>query len=91
MKSRGKPSQTAAERRHVARVAELPCVICGAQPVEIHEFEQGQWFTAIPACAECHRGPKGWHGTRERWTLRRMDAFKAINETGRMLAELGAD
>lgn len=85
MKSKNKPAMTAAERRHVDRVAQLPCVIDNAEPVEIHEFEQGQWFTAVPLCPACHRGPDGWHGTRKRWTLARMDPFKAINETHRRL------
>lgn len=86
MKSKNKPAMTAAERRHVDRVAQLSCVVDNAEPVEIHEFEQGQWFTAVPLCAECHRGTHGWHGTRQRWTRARMDPLKAINETLRRLA-----
>ena len=79
MHSKNKKAQTAAERRHVARLAELPCVVCGAHGVEIHEFEQGAWFASVPVCPACHRGPAGWHGTRQRWTLRKMDPIKAIN------------
>ena len=86
MRSRNKPAMTAAERQHVSRMAELSCVVDNLEPVEIHEFEQGQWFTAVPLCAACHRGPEGWHGTRLRWTLARMDPLKAINETHRRLA-----
>lgn len=37
----------------------------------------------------CHRGPQGWHGTRERWTLRRMDPMKAIDKTYRRLNAAG--
>lgn len=79
MQSRGKARQTAAERDWVQRLADLPCVVCGAHGVEIHEFEQGQWHTAVPLCPACHRGSQGWHGDRTRWTLRRMDMLKAIN------------
>jgi hypothetical protein len=86
MRSKNKPAMTAAERRHVDRMAQLPCVIDDLGPVEIHEFEQGQWWTAVPLCAACHRGPEGWHGTRLRWKLRKMDELKAINETHRRLA-----
>lgn len=81
MRSKNKPAMTRAERAHVDKLAQQPCVVCEAHGVEIHEFEQGQWFTAVPVCPECHRGPHGWHGTRQRWTLRRMDRLKAINTT----------
>ena len=85
MRSKNKPAMTAQERRHVDRVAQLDCVVCGDSPVEVHEFEQGQWFTAVPVCTPCHRGSDGYHGTRLRWKLRKMDEMKAINETIRRL------
>ncbi|MFD0669704.1 hypothetical protein ACT80S_18440 [Ramlibacter sp. MAHUQ-53] len=86
MWSKNKPKQTASEKQHVARVASLPCVVCGSEEgSEVHEFEQGAWFASVPLCFPCHRGPKGWHGTRDRWSLARMDAIKAINETYRKL------
>ena len=37
-------------------------------------------------CANCHRGPDGWHGTRLRWKLRKFNELLAINETLRRLA-----
>lgn len=79
MRSKNKPAQTALERRYVAKLAEQSCVVCGADGVEIHEFEQGAWYAAVPLCPPCHRGPQGWHGTRLRWTLAKMDMLKAIN------------
>jgi hypothetical protein len=86
MQSKNKPAQSAAERRHVARVAELPCVVCQASgPSSAHEPEQGMWFIALPLCHQCHQGPEGWHGTRLRWHLRKMTELKAINETIRQL------
>ncbi len=87
MKSKNKKSKTAAEKAHTERVAALPCAVCGTYDgSEVHEPEQGMWFIAIPLCAPCHRGPEGWHGTRQRWSLRKMTELKAINETLRMLA-----
>ncbi len=89
MRSRGKPAQTALEKRWVGLLAQQPCVVCGAHGVEIHEFEQGAWFSATPLCPACHRGSDGWHGTRQRWALRRMDKDKAINiAVGRAFAAL---
>lgn len=87
MHSKNKPKQTMQEAAHVSKLAELPCVICGDTPVEIHEFEQGQWFTAVPLCVPCHRGSDGWHGTRLRWKLRKMDMLDAINETLRQVCK----
>lgn len=87
MRSKNKPAQTAQEKRHVEKLASLPCVVCGdTGPVEIHEPEQGMWWISIPLCVACHRGPDGWHGTRLRWSLRKMTELKAINETVRQIA-----
>lgn len=83
MQSKNKPKPTAAERAHIARVAALSCVVCGAAPVEVHEPKQGSWFASIALCAECHRGVHGWHGDRLRWKLNKMDEIDAINETVR--------
>lgn len=88
MHSKNKKPQTAAEARYVSQIAQLPCVVCGCESgSEVHEFEQGAWFASVPLCVPCHRGPEGWHGTRARWTLRKMDMIKAINETIRRLSE----
>lgn len=86
MHSKNKKPMTTSERAHVARVKELDCVVCGASgPSEAHEPEQGLWFISVPLCPECHRGPQGWHGTRLRWTLRKMDELKAIDQTNRRI------
>jgi hypothetical protein len=88
VRSKNKPSMTAAERQHVDRVKQLSCVVCDEPgPCEAHEPEQGLWLVSIALCPACHRGSQGWHGTRQRWTLRKMDELKAINETHRRLAE----
>lgn len=82
MRSKNKKAQTAAESVHVERIAEQPCVVCDAPPPsEVHEPEQGMWWISMPLCAECHRGAQGWHGTRLRWSLRKMTELKAINLT----------
>lgn len=80
MHSKNKRAQTAAERRYVSKLAEQPCVVCGAHGVEIHEFEQGAWFASVPLCPQCHRGDHGWHGTRQRWAQHKMDMVRAINK-----------
>ena len=86
MQSKNKPRPTASERYHIERVAALPCVVCGEPgPSHVHEPDQGLWFVSLPLCPPCHTGPEGWHGTRQRWKLRRMSELQAINETLREL------
>lgn len=82
MQSKNKPAMTRAERAHVERVKSLPCVVCEAQPPsEAHEIEQGLWFCSIALCADCHRGPSGWHGTKALWRVRKFDELDRLNET----------
>lgn len=86
MRSKNKAAPTAAERRHIERLAQQSCVVCDTPgPSEVHEPEQGLWFASMPLCAACHRGPDGWHGTRRRWTLRRINELQAIDKTHRLL------
>ena len=81
MHSKNKPALTKAEREWVAILAQLPCVVCDDEgPSEVHEPEQGLWFSAMPLCADCHRGTHGFHGTRQRWAARKMTELKAINK-----------
>lgn len=82
MKSKNKPRQTADESAHASVLADMDCIVCDAPaPSEVHEPEQGLWFVSMPLCAACHRGPDGWHGTRLRWRLRRVNELQAINRT----------
>ena len=74
---------TKAERVHLGRVKELPCSVCDTPgPSEAHHIKQGQQYTAIALCVECHRGPSmGWHGGRVAWRVRKMDELAALNVT----------
>lgn len=58
-----------AGKRHMARVARLPCAICGAEPVEVHHIREGQGAAqraqdalTVPLCVYHHRGAEGIHG-----------------------------
>lgn len=65
---------TAAERRHMNRVAELGCAVCRRMgyegtPAELHHPRAGtgagrraSHFDVIPLCPEHHRGKTGLHG-----------------------------
>lgn len=83
MHSKNKPKPTAAERRHIERVAALPCVVCDAPgPSEVHEIKQGQWFTSCALCPDCHRGAfNGLHGQKRMWAVKKMDELDALAAT----------
>lgn len=69
-----KPSKSAG-RSHMARVAALPCVICGARPVEVHHVICGRYSQrrapdtqTIPLCVAHHRiGPEAIHTDKAAW------------------------
>lgn len=71
------------ERAHLARVKGLPCSVCDAPgPSEAHHVNQGQQYTAIALCTDCHRGAfNGLHGQRRMWAVKRMDEWAALDVT----------
>ena len=76
---------TAAAKRHMARVAQLPCAICGNYGVHVHHprfcagmAQRASDFLTIPLCPECHEGKGGIHGDRSRWAVCKMDEPKAL-------------
>lgn len=72
-----------AAKRYMTRVAGLGCILCRHQgnagtPAEIHHLREGQGaaqrgsdWTAVPLCAEHHRGASGLHGLGVRGFTRR--------------------
>lgn len=89
MQTRNKREPTVAERRHTMRVALLECSVCDEPgPSEVHEIKQGQWFTAVALCSDCHRGALlGLHGERRAWRARKMDELDALAVTIRRLTD----
>ena len=87
MQSKNKKPPTKVEREHIERVKSLPCSVCDAcAPSECHEQKQGQWFTSVALCPECHRDAvMGWHGQKRAWLIRKMDMLDALNVTIRRL------
>ena len=81
MHSKNKKAMTNLEREHVTRIKEMGCIICnGGGPSEAHEIEQGQWFTSLPLCSDCHRGAiNGIHGQKRMWNILKLDELKALN------------
>jgi hypothetical protein len=83
MRSKNSAAITRAESEHMARVKSLPCSVCGAPgPSEAHHVNQGQHFTTIALCADCHRGSEnGWHGRKVMWRIHKLDEWSALNIT----------
>lgn len=81
---------TLAESRHLDRLAQLPCALCGSSGVEIHHILEGRTpgrksshWTAIPLCPICHRDSRdGIHGRREGfWLVRKASELALLGET----------
>lgn len=85
--SKNKPAPRAPERRHIVAVKELTCGLCDANgPSECHEIKQGQWFTSIPLCKDCHTGSRnGIHGEKIMWKLMKMDELDVLANTIELL------
>ena len=78
----------ARERQHLARVKELPCSVCDAPgPSQAHHIKQGNQYTCVALCPDCHRGYNGWHGTKAFWRIRKMDELDALDVTIRRLID----
>lgn len=79
---------TAKEKRHMDRVAQLPCSVCGDSPVELHHIREGQGmsqkagnYLVIPLCVKCHRSNIGLHGDRTMFKIMKKDELDCLNET----------
>jgi hypothetical protein len=79
MWSKNKKLPNKSEKYHIEAVKELPCSVCDAEgPSDCHEIKQGQWYTSIALCYECHRGSSGWHGTKALWKIKKLDELDAL-------------
>lgn len=78
---------SAAEKRHIAKIKEMPCGVCGASaPSDAHHIEQHRQFTAIPLCRDCHQGAhNGIHGQKRIWNVLKKTELSVLNDTIRRL------
>ena len=89
MKTKNAAAFTAAEREHIDRVKRLPCSVCDASaPSDAHHVKQGQHFSVIALCKDCHQGSiLGWHGQKRAWAIRKMEPIDALAVTVKRLME----
>lgn len=87
MRTKNAKALTPAESAHVAAVKGLPCSVCDAPaPSDAHHITQGQHFTTVALCKDCHQGSfNGIHGQRRMWLVMKMDELAALNVTLRRL------
>jgi hypothetical protein len=83
-----------AESRYLGRVAQLNCVLCGDSPVEIHHLrasegmgQRAQNWLICALCPDCHRGPRGVHGDRQRLKAQKLDEWDLLAKTIEALNE----
>ena len=82
------------ERRHMVRVKELPCAVCGqAGPSDAHHILEGRTpgrkspdLLTIPLCRDCHMGShNGIHGSRRLWDVMKKTELDCLADTIRRL------
>ena len=66
---------SAAGKRHMGRVATLPCCLCGSTPVEVHHARTGE------AAGLSHRGSHGIHGNRAMLNMTKKTELDHANDT----------
>jgi len=72
----------------MGRVADLPCVLCGQQGVQVHHIREGQgmaqrasnWLV-VPLCPSCHTGPLGVHGDKTMMRINKMTELDMLAKT----------
>lgn len=83
MRSKNSAPLTKSEKAHMERVKSLDCSVCDAPgPCDAHHIHQGQSWTVVALCKDCHQGSfNGIHGQRRMWILKKLDEVAALNIT----------
>lgn len=84
MRTKNSKAITSVEKAHLRAVKSLPCSVCDAPaPSDAHHINQGQHYTTVALCKDCHQGSvNGWHGQKVMWRIHKMDELAALNVTG---------
>lgn len=88
MKTKNAKAITTSEHDHIGRVKQLACSVCDAPgPSDAHHINQGQHWTVVALCKDCHQGSfNGWHGQKRMWSVMKLDEIAALNITLQRLA-----
>lgn len=87
MRTKNAKPVSRAESEHMASVKALPCSVCDQPgPSEAHHVRQGDHFTTVALCTDCHTGSRnGIHGQRLMWSIKKIDEIGALSITFRRL------
>ena len=87
MRTKNAARITPKESAHMAAVKRLPCSVCNAPPPSAaHHIKQGQHFTTVALCDDCHQGSEnGIHGRKTMWRVMKLDELGALDITLRRL------
>lgn len=71
---------TPRERKHLATIKEMDCIVCGAPgPSIAHHVRQHSQFTTLPLCEDCHVGNhNGIHRQQRIWKVKKLDELDAL-------------
>ena len=74
----------------MARVAQLPCLVCGAHPVEVHHLpDPRDDMRTVPLCRFHHRteyGPQAYHYSRPNFNAKHGSDDVLLRRTNELLA-----
>jgi len=78
-----------AQAKHLSKVAELSCCLCGSFPTECHHINEDRTFgkrdnlhfATIPLCPDCHRGASGVHGDKAMLRISKKSELELLSET----------
>lgn len=89
MRAKNAKPITSAESAYLEAVKNLPCSVCDRSgPSDAHHIVQGQHYTTVALCKDCHQGSfNGIHGQRRMWLVMKMDELAALNVTLRRLQQ----
>lgn len=77
--------------KHMGRVAQLGCLVCGAMPVEVHHLPHPRDdFRTVPLCPPHHRteyGPQAYHYSRRNFNERHGSDEELLAKTLEMLQD----
>lgn len=81
MRTKNAAKITAAEHAYLAMVKSSACIVCEqAGPSDAHHVEQGNHFTSLPLCKDCHTGShNGIHGRKHMWSIKKLTELSALN------------
>lgn len=81
MRSKNSKAITPREAEHLRLVKLAPCATCRGAGGYAHHTKQGNHWTTIATCYDCHQGPQGWHGDGTMQRIYKVTENDALNTT----------